>query len=70
MSLPQLLRKTAARYQQAVERVLVTWSADCGCERPGSHPQCEGCPCFPVFENLVRSEIQILIQQEADTTSL
>lgn len=69
MSVSHLLRKTAYRYIHAVERVLKVWTPDCGCERPGSQPQCEACPCFPVFENLVREEIQSIVCQESEDTS-
>jgi hypothetical protein len=70
MTISRLLLKTAARYQQAVTSVLKTWVPDCGCERPGSQPQCQSCGCLPVFEDLVRSEVQALIHQESETASL
>jgi len=68
MTLAQLLRKIAFRYNRAVQRVLTNWTPDCGCERPGSQPKCEACPCFPVFENLVREEIQSTLRQESEAS--
>jgi len=69
MTLAQLLGRTALRYNRAVERVLKTWTSDCGCDRPGSQPHCEACPCCPVFENLVREEIQSIVRQESEEAS-
>lgn len=57
MRLASLLQETAARYRSAVHRVLEDWSPVCGCDRPGSHPTCEACPCLPVFERLLRQKM-------------
>jgi len=59
-----LLRTTALRYLQAVESVRKRWQPDCGCDHPGKNLRCETCPCFPVFQSLVRDEIQTIIHQE------
>ncbi len=52
-----LLRQTAARYQLAVERVLASWSPECGCQRPGARLDCEACSCLLMFEQRIRDEI-------------
>lgn len=58
MMLTELLRTTALRYEAAVNTVMLTFRPECGCQRPGTRPQCESCPCLPVFESLIRQEIQ------------
>lgn len=57
MSLPALLRQTAARYQAAVQRVLAGWNPECGCDRPGAYPHCEACPCLGLFEQKIHAEL-------------
>jgi len=57
MTISRLLLQTANRYASAVRAVLARWQPACGCHRPGTAPQCEACPCLPVFERLVREEI-------------
>lgn len=59
MKLSRLLQRTAVRYEAAVDCVLSRWQPECGCQRPGSLPRCEACPCLPVFESLVREEIHV-----------
>lgn len=56
--LPKLLHWTAMQFELAVQAVLEQWSPECGCPRPGQQPQCEACPCLPVFEYRVVTQIQ------------
>ncbi|MGB3493890.1 MAG: hypothetical protein WBA57_14265 [Elainellaceae cyanobacterium] len=58
MTLSNLLRQTAARYERAVQSVLTQWKPECGCNRPGSGPNCEACPSLPIFQQRVKTEIQ------------
>ena len=57
MNLPKLLQRTAARFEQATQSVLATWSPDCGCLYPGSLPRCKTCPCSSEFEQRVQAKI-------------
>lgn len=57
MSLSELLRQTAARFDQAAQSVLAQWSPECGCIYPGSLPRCKTCPCLSVFEDLIQEKL-------------
>ncbi|HEY9661596.1 MAG TPA: hypothetical protein V6C65_24325 [Allocoleopsis sp.] len=69
MSLSQLLRQTAMRYQAAVQMVLGEWSPECGCHHPGTQPNCEACPCLAEFEQRVRNQIHRKVTQDSRPTS-
>jgi hypothetical protein len=72
-----LLQRTAARYEAAVQTVLSEWSPECGCgneasskgTRPGTAPCCEACPCLSVFEQRVRDEILRVHQSTHPSTT-
>lgn len=64
MHLSRLLQATARRYQAAAQRVLTDWQPECSCDRPGSHPHCESCPCLMEFERRVRHTIIHLVPEE------
>lgn len=57
MSLAELLRQTAARFDQAALSVLAQWSPECGCIYPGSLPCCKTCPCLSTFEQLIQEKL-------------
>ncbi len=64
MTVAKLLQRTAAQYQAAVQSVLKEWQPECGCERPGTHPRCEVCPCLIVFEQRVRQKLRPSLNTE------